>query len=124
MDMSQLALNLLGPPRVEIDVHEIRISRRKALALLAYLAMERSSRSAGASASVRSAGASASVRSAGASASVRSADVPMSVHTRDALATLFWPEQDQSRARLDAVELGGTGTDPLDQLSPSPGGIP
>jgi hypothetical protein len=106
MDMSQLALNLLGPPRVEIDVHEIRISRRKALALLAYLAMERSS------------------RSAGASASVRSADVPMSVHTRDALATLFWPEQDQSRARLDAVELGGTGTDPLDQLSPSPGGIP
>jgi hypothetical protein len=115
MDMSQLALNLLGPPRVEIDVHEIRISRRKALALLAYLAMERSSRSAGAS---------ASVRSAGASASVRSADVPMSVHTRDALATLFWPEQDQSRARLDAVELGGTGTDPLDQLSPSPGGIP
>jgi ABC-type oligopeptide transport system substrate-binding subunit/DNA-binding SARP family transcriptional activator len=61
--MSHLALHLLGPPSVEIDGQEIRISRRKALALLAYLA------------------------------------VAGGTHTRDALATLFWPEQDQSRAR-------------------------
>jgi predicted ATPase/DNA-binding SARP family transcriptional activator len=61
--MSQLALYLLGPPSVAIDGQEIRISRRKALALLAYLAVTDQS------------------------------------HTRDALATLFWPEQDQTRAR-------------------------
>jgi predicted ATPase/DNA-binding SARP family transcriptional activator len=61
--MTHLTLHLLGPPSVAIDGQEIRISRRKALALLAYLAVTDQS------------------------------------HTRDALATLFWPEQDQSRAR-------------------------
>ena len=39
--MSQLALYLLGPPRVELDGEEIHISRRKAVALLAYLAVTR-----------------------------------------------------------------------------------
>ena len=36
--MSQLALYLLGPPRLELDGEEVRIGRRKPLALLAYLA--------------------------------------------------------------------------------------
>jgi DNA-binding SARP family transcriptional activator len=61
--MTRLTLYLLGLPRVEVDNREVRISRRKALALLAYLAVTGQS------------------------------------HTRDALATLLWPEQDQSRAR-------------------------
>ena len=37
--MSRLALYLLGPPRVERDGAEVSIPRRKALALLAYLAV-------------------------------------------------------------------------------------
>ena len=61
--MPRLELHLLGTPSVEKDGQEVRISRRKALALLAYLAVTRQT------------------------------------HTRDALATLFWPEQDQIRAR-------------------------
>ncbi len=61
--MAQLALYFLGSPRVELAGEEVRICRRKALALLAYLAVTGDS------------------------------------HTRDALATLFWPEHDQSRAR-------------------------
>ena len=40
--MSRLAIYLLGPPRVELDGNELHIPRRKALALLAYLAVERS----------------------------------------------------------------------------------
>ena len=37
--MSRLALHLLGPPRVERDGEPVRIAGRKALALLAYLAV-------------------------------------------------------------------------------------
>ena len=61
--MSTLALYVLGPPRVELDGAPIAIDRRKALALLVYLAVSRQD------------------------------------HSRDALATLFWPESDQNRAR-------------------------
>jgi DNA-binding SARP family transcriptional activator len=61
--MSQLALYLLGPPRLELDGEEIHISRRKAIALLTYLAVTGRS------------------------------------HSRDSVATLLWPELDQSTAR-------------------------
>jgi len=61
--MSRLALHLLGPPCLELDGEEIHISRRKAVALLAYLAVT---------------------------------GLP---HSRDSLATLLWPELDQSTAR-------------------------
>lgn len=37
--MAQLAISLLGPPRVEVDNQPIEIRRRKAVALLAYLAV-------------------------------------------------------------------------------------
>jgi len=37
--MSRLALNLLGPPRLERDGQPIHIGRTKAVALLAYLAV-------------------------------------------------------------------------------------
>lgn len=66
--MPHLALHLLGPPRIERDGEPVRIRRRKALALLAYLAV-------------------ADQGSGG------------KIYSRDALATLFWPECDQSRAR-------------------------
>ena len=36
--MSQLALHLFGPPELEIDGEAVHIPRRKAMALLAYLA--------------------------------------------------------------------------------------
>jgi DNA-binding SARP family transcriptional activator len=36
--MSRLALYLLGPPRPELDGEPIHIGRRKAMALLAYMA--------------------------------------------------------------------------------------
>lgn len=61
--MSRLELFLLGPPRLERDGVRIDISRRKATALLAYLATTRQS------------------------------------HSRDALATLLWPDADQRHAR-------------------------
>jgi diguanylate cyclase (GGDEF)-like protein len=61
--MSRLSLYLLGSPRVERDGLPVQIRRRKAIALLAYLA------------------------------------VTGRAHSRDALATLLWPEQSQSRAR-------------------------
>ena len=61
--MSDLALFLLGPPRIECDGKAIDIRRRKAMALAIYLAVTGRS------------------------------------HSRDALATLFWPELDQGRAR-------------------------
>jgi predicted ATPase/DNA-binding SARP family transcriptional activator len=38
--MSQLALYLLGPPRIELGDEPVHISRRKAVALLAHLAVE------------------------------------------------------------------------------------
>jgi predicted ATPase/DNA-binding SARP family transcriptional activator len=37
--MSRLALYLLGPPRIELDGVPVHVSRRKAVALLAYLAV-------------------------------------------------------------------------------------
>jgi DNA-binding SARP family transcriptional activator len=37
--VSRLALYLLGPPRLELDGEPIQVSRRKAMALLAYLAV-------------------------------------------------------------------------------------
>lgn len=61
--MSRLALYLLGSPQIELDGKLVEISRRKATALLAYLA------------------------------------VTGQAHSRDALATLLWPDYDQSRAR-------------------------
>jgi DNA-binding SARP family transcriptional activator len=38
--MSRLALYLLGPPRIELDREPVHVGRRKAVALLAYLAVE------------------------------------------------------------------------------------
>ncbi len=61
--MSALKLFLFGPPRVELDGTLVEIQRRKALALLIYLAVSRQP------------------------------------HSRDALATLFYPDHSQSRAR-------------------------
>jgi len=61
--MSRLALFLLGPPRIECNGEPVEVRRRKAVALIVYLAVTGRS------------------------------------HSRDALATLFWPEHDQSRAR-------------------------
>jgi predicted ATPase/DNA-binding SARP family transcriptional activator len=61
--MSRLALHLFGSPHIKLDGKPIDIRRRKAIALIAYLAMTGQS------------------------------------HSRDALATLFWSELDQSRAR-------------------------
>jgi DNA-binding SARP family transcriptional activator/predicted ATPase len=63
--MSRLALYLLGPPRLELDGEPVHIAWRKAVALLAYLAVTGQS------------------------------------HSRDTLATLLWPEYDQSRARAN-----------------------
>jgi hypothetical protein len=63
--MPRLQMYFLGPPRVELDGEPVSISRHKALALLAYLA------------------------------------VTGRRHRRDALATLFSPEHDQSRARAE-----------------------
>mgnify|MGYP005849363635 CR=1 FL=1 len=61
--MSRLRLFLLGTPQLELEGTAVELDRRKAVALLAYLA------------------------------------VTARPHHRDALATLFWPELDQSRAR-------------------------
>jgi predicted ATPase/DNA-binding SARP family transcriptional activator len=61
--MSQLRFYLFGAPRLEREDEAIKISLRKALALLAYLAVTQQS------------------------------------HSRDALATLFWPDDSQSKAR-------------------------
>jgi DNA-binding SARP family transcriptional activator len=61
--MSRLMLYLLGPPRIEYEGTPIEVDRRKAIALIIYLAMTEES------------------------------------HSRDRLATLFWPNYDQSRAR-------------------------
>lgn len=61
--MADLKLFLFGPPRVELDGAPVDLERRKALALLAFLA------------------------------------VSGRPHSRDALATLFWPNYSQSQAR-------------------------
>lgn len=61
--MSGLKLVLFGPPRVELNNAPVDIKRRKALAMLLYLAVSRQP------------------------------------HSRDALATLFYPDYSQSRAR-------------------------
>ena len=58
-----LKFYLLGPPRIELNDEPVQIRRRKALALLVYLA------------------------------------VTGRPHSRDALATLFYPDLDQSQAR-------------------------
>ncbi len=42
--MSQLALYLLGPPRLELNGEPIHIGRRKALALFTYLVISKSDR--------------------------------------------------------------------------------
>jgi predicted ATPase/DNA-binding SARP family transcriptional activator len=59
---TRLRLTLLGPPQLVRDGEPVDLSTRKAMALLAYLA------------------------------------VTEQVHSREGLATLFWPELDQSRA--------------------------
>ena len=61
--MSTLELSLLGTTHIELDSQSVEIERRKASAMLIYLAMTGES------------------------------------HSRDALATMLWPELDQSRAR-------------------------
>ncbi len=63
--MTKLHLYLLGTPRIELNDEELRLPRRKGLALLVYLA------------------------------------VTGEAQRRDTLATLFWPESDQSRARAN-----------------------
>jgi len=60
--VTRLTLRLFGPPRLELDGAPVETDRRKALALLAYLAVTKQS------------------------------------HSREALAALFWPDYDQSRA--------------------------
>ena len=60
-----LKLYLFGPPRVMRNDEPLAINLRKALALFAYLAMNRQA------------------------------------HSRDALATLFWPEKNQQTARAN-----------------------
>jgi DNA-binding SARP family transcriptional activator len=70
--MPCLALYLLGPPRVELDGEPVHIGRKKALALLAYLAVTPDS---------------------------RSADAAAALHPRETLATLLWPGYDQRSAR-------------------------
>jgi DNA-binding SARP family transcriptional activator/pimeloyl-ACP methyl ester carboxylesterase len=60
--MCVLSLRLLDVPRLERESIPLRVTRRKTMALLAYLA------------------------------------VTGAVHSRDELATLFWPENDQSSA--------------------------
>ncbi|MCB0107371.1 MAG: AAA family ATPase, partial [Caldilineaceae bacterium] len=61
--MAQLALYLLGSPRIEVDGKVVKVQRRKAVALLAYLAATGES------------------------------------HSREKLATLLWPESNESSIR-------------------------
>lgn len=61
--MPQLNLFLLGQPRLERDGQAVEVDTRKAIALMAYLAVTGES------------------------------------HSRDALATLLWPDYDQTHAR-------------------------
>jgi DNA-binding SARP family transcriptional activator/predicted ATPase len=75
--MSHLALFFLGPPRIERDGVPVHLSRRKAVALIAYLAVTGQS------------------------------------HRRDVLATLLWPDYDQSRARAGLRRVLATLKDAL-----------
>jgi DNA-binding SARP family transcriptional activator/predicted ATPase len=82
--MSQLALYLRGRRGVVRaplgdEGEPLKIAGRKAVALLAYLV----------------------VSGKGGVGSSRSADASASVHSRDGLATLLWPESDQSHARAE-----------------------
>lgn len=61
--MPKLSLSLLGTPHLEKDGHPVVVDTRKAIAMLAYLALTEQ------------------------------------IQARDTLATLFWPEYDQTRAR-------------------------
>ena len=61
--MPDLAIYLFGTPNIELHGHSLTVDTRKAIALLAYLA------------------------------------VTGKRHSRDSLATLLWPEYDQSHAR-------------------------
>ncbi|HEX6383211.1 MAG TPA: protein kinase, partial [Anaerolineae bacterium] len=63
--MSSFQLFLFGAPRLERDGELVFINRRRAMALLAYLAVTGQS------------------------------------HSRDVVATLFWPQRDQSNARAN-----------------------
>ena len=63
--MSDLRIFLLGTPRIELQDKPVHFPRRKAFALLAYLA---------------------------------TTNRP---HSRDSLATMFWPQYDQSKARAN-----------------------
>ena len=63
--MAALQFFLLGAPRLEQQHQNVNLSRRKAIAALAYLAVTRQP------------------------------------HSRDELATLLWPDQDQSGARAN-----------------------
>jgi predicted ATPase/DNA-binding SARP family transcriptional activator/pimeloyl-ACP methyl ester carboxylesterase len=71
--MAELKLFVLGPPRIELDGAQVDIQRRKAVAILVYLA------------------------------------VSGQAHSREALATLFWPDLDPQRGRAylrrDLAEL-------------------
>src|SRR5579863_4864321 len=61
--MPALSLFLFGSPRIEVDGTAISVDTRKAVALVAYLA------------------------------------ITQRQHSRDSLAALLWPENDQSHAR-------------------------
>ncbi|MBN1937529.1 MAG: hypothetical protein JW934_22920 [Anaerolineae bacterium] len=63
--MARLSLSLLGPPLIALDGQPVQVGRHKAIALLAYLALDQRP------------------------------------HSRDALATMFWPDLDQSAARAE-----------------------
>jgi predicted ATPase/DNA-binding SARP family transcriptional activator len=63
MEIARLSLYFFGSPRIELDGIPVSIDLRKAIALLAYLAMTRQE------------------------------------HSRDSLAALLWPDNDQSHAR-------------------------
>lgn len=63
--MGEIQFSLLGAPQILVNGEEKILRERKALAMLAYLAVERT------------------------------------VQSRDTLATLFWPEHDQQRARAN-----------------------
>ncbi len=61
--MSKLRVYLFGPPRFTYDGKPVEVGRRKAIAIISYLAVTKQS------------------------------------HSRDTIATLLWPDYDQSRAQ-------------------------